>query len=588
MSTFVNKKWQYLPLIMLLISMLGCLYFFNASVNNWMTKTMISDLNALVSDVTYQLKKEQPIFLISNRNKLNQYLHEYPQVASGKRITLIDAEGNVLADSSLTASELTVLENHSDRPEFIQALAGKIGSSVRHSDTLNTDMIYVARVIAISDKQYVVRISMPMTVLEAMSIELLIILLWLFAITTTIFLGSSVLSHYRIAEQVNKEKAQQDERIRVRTVEIELLHRLANLLAACNSIQETQKVVEDIVPRILGKINGSVAMMKASRNQLSIQLDWGKPWPGSLVYEPHECWALRKGKYHLANDDYHCLPCAHMGETGDDQVLCIPLTAHGNTIGMLHLYFGDKNAIVSMTTLRSAFTVAEHLGLALANLSLQEKLRAQALSDPLTGLYNRRHFEEVLDTSLTTAKSKQGYVSLLMLDIDHFKRFNDNFGHDAGDYVLKEVSSLLMNTIAENDVACRLGGEELAVIALGCDADAGTILAQQICKLISELHLELKGLSLGKVTVSIGVSTFPDSQVDRSNFVKIADVALYKAKDTGRNRVVHYNEIRQSASLKAELELEPESDQEQESEFDSDVSNQSSTVTVLANKNKSN
>ncbi|WP_153914520.1 sensor domain-containing diguanylate cyclase [Shewanella sp. TC10] len=574
MSTFVSRKWQYLPIAMLFFSMLAGLYFFNASVNRWVTKTMVSDLDALVSDVIYQLKKEQQIFLTSNRNEFNHYLHEYPQVSSGKRITLIDAEGNVLGDTSLTESNLQTVENHGDRPEFIQALAGDIGSSIRYSKTLSVDMIYVARTITISDKQYVVRISMPMTVLDAMSMELLFILVGLFTVTATIFLVSSILSQYRITDQVNKEKAQQDERIKNRTVEIELLHRLANLLAACNSIQETQKVVEDIVPRILGKINGSVAMMRASRNQLAIQLDWGKPWPGSRSYGPHECWALRKGKYHLANDEYHCLPCGHMDETGDDQVLCIPLTAHGNTIGMLHLYFGDKSVKVSKTTLRSAFTVAEHLGLSLANLSLQEKLRAQALSDPLTGLYNRRHFEEMLDTSLNTAKSKQSYVSLLMLDLDHFKRFNDNFGHDAGDYVLKEVSSLLMNSVAVDDVACRLGGEELAVIALGRDAEAGTVLALQICKLVSELHLELKGLSLGKVTVSIGVSTFPDSQVDRSNLVKIADVALYKAKDAGRNRVIHYNEVRQLASLKSEPEL------------GSDDSNQSSTVTVLANKNK--
>ncbi|MGF1740430.1 sensor domain-containing diguanylate cyclase [Vibrio profundum] len=210
--------------------------------------------------------------------------------------------------------------------------------------------------------------------------------------------------------------------------------------------------MEDIIPRLLGDLNGCVAIMRESRNQMEVQLDWGGEWPANKMYAPHECWALRKGKHHLSHDLYHYLPCAHMAGQDKGQTLCVPLTAHGNTVGMFHIHFDNGEEFVSGETKQLALTIAEHLGLALANLSLQEKLRAQALSDPLTGLYNRRYFEEAMDSAWLHAEKYQKPLSIIMLDLDHFKRFNDNFGHDAGDYVLKEVSSLLKKMVESSYV----------------------------------------------------------------------------------------------------------------------------------------
>jgi diguanylate cyclase (GGDEF)-like protein len=133
-------------------------------------------------------------------------------------------------------------------------------------------------------------------------------------------------------------------------------------------------------------------------------------------------------------------------------------------------------------------------------------------------------------------------MSLLMLDLDHFKRFNDNFGHDAGDYVLKEISALLKRTVSEDETACRLGGEELAVILPHCDMASATDYAQNIVDQIRALHLEHKGLSLGQLSVSIGVATYPEPASDIEVLVKMADKALYLAKDQGRDRVVNYQQ----------------------------------------------
>lgn len=548
MTVKIDRKWHYLPVIMLVISMVGGLYVFNATIERWVNKTMQGYLSGLLEDVVYQINEDKPDFKTLGVEGVADYISHLSQASTEKRISIISLDGTVLGDTSLSHRELSTLENHANRAEIMAAIKKGYGFDIRYSNTLQVNMLYVAKTTDIENVSYVVRLSMPMTLLVSMSSELMSILIILMSLSVAILIITTILSHHRIENRVLAEQALQEERIQQRTFEIELLHRLANMLAACNSLQEAQKVVEDIIPRILGNVNGSVALMRASRNQLSIKLDWGQSWPAAMSYSPDECWALRRGKHHFSNDQYHSLPCAHMAATGEDQTLCIPLTAHGNTIGMLHLYFGDKGTLVENETKQLAFTVAEHLGLALANLSLQEKLRSQALSDPLTGLFNRRYFEESIDSLLMVAKRDSVPLSLLMLDLDHFKRFNDNFGHDAGDYVLKEISGVLINTIGDDDVVCRLGGEELAIIAPGLNAQQAMALSATICANVEELHLNLKGLSLGKVTVSIGVATFPDSRVDQADLVKYADVALYKAKDYGRNRAVHYLEEREDSA----------------------------------------
>ncbi|GAL37453.1 hypothetical protein JCM19240_1389 [Vibrio maritimus] len=233
--------------------------------------------------------------------------------------------------------------------------------------------------------------------------------------------------------------------------------------------------------------------------------------------------------------------------------MCIPLTAHGNTIGIMHLYFGQGEIEVDEITMQLAYSVAEHLGLALANLSLQEKLRSQALSDPLTGLYNRRFFEQKLTEHVNNSATSTESLSLLMLDLDHFKRFNDNFGHDAGDYVLKEISAMLKRTVSDDEIACRLGGEELAVILPHSDMDDATEYADNIVTQIRTMHLEHKGLSLGQLSVSIGVSTYPEPSSDIEGLVKMADKALYMAKEQGRDRVVNYRQYSDAKSPELEL-----------------------------------
>ncbi len=538
----VDKKWQVLPILTLSVSMLVGLYGFYITLERLVIERERSHLISLMSDVIYVIREDSAKF--TPELDVDDYVGDLTQANTQMRIQVIDPTGVVIADTDLSDHALARVENHANRPDFQQALETGEGSDVRFSTVTSTDRIYYSKKESINGNDFVIVLSSPMYHLKQMTFELMTILTIMVILSIGFLVGTSYLSNRRINLRVEEEQTKQDERIRQRTNEIELMHRLANMLAACNNMVEAQKIVSDVLPRILGNVNGSVSLMRASRNQLVTQLDWGEEWPGSRSFAPDECWSLRKGRVYQSNDEFHTLSCEHMDNVGDNQTLCIPLTAHGNTIGIMHLYFGSSEIEIDEITEQLAFSVAEHLGLALANLSLQEKLRSQALSDPLTGLFNRRFFEQKLTEHAMNSATSEQPLSLLMLDLDHFKRFNDNFGHDAGDFVLKEISALLKRSVGDDEIACRLGGEELAVLLPQSNMKQATEFANTLCEAVRSLHLEHKGLSLGQLGVSIGVSTYPKPSSDMESLVKMADQALYMAKDLGRSRVVNYDEYR--------------------------------------------
>jgi len=375
----ISKKWLHLPIVCMIVSMLVGLFIFNSTLSDWLEKKVEAGLSAEITRVITNIHEDNISF--SDLKALDIYVKTVVDLAKEDHITLIKSDGFPIADSDISLNDVLQLENHLNRKEVINAKDVGFGTSTRFSTSRFKNLLYSAQSFEYQGETYILRAATPLTRIDAMVEELMNILMILMGINITLVIGSSILSNKLIQQQVKTEQDLQEVRIEQRTQEIELLHRLANMLAACNSINEAQMVVEDIIPRILGDLNGVVSLMRSSRNQLLVKLDWGGAWPGSKTYAPEECWALRKGKFHLANDKYITLPCSHMAATGSDQTLCIPLTAHGNTIGMMHIYLGnDKELEENIQKL--AFTVAEHLGLALANLNLQEKLREQAISDP--------------------------------------------------------------------------------------------------------------------------------------------------------------------------------------------------------------
>jgi diguanylate cyclase (GGDEF)-like protein len=166
--------------------------------------------------------------------------------------------------------------------------------------------------------------------------------------------------------------------------------------------------------------------------------------------------------------------------------------------------------------------------------------RAHQLSmrDPLTGLYNRRYLEETMIRELPRARRFGQTVGVLVLDIDHFKRLNDTFGHDAGDFVLERTGEMLRAASRGSDIACRFGGEEFAVILPGAPLLAARNRAEGLRAAIESMQLEFGGRELGPLTVSIGVAAMPPHVQDWTLTLQQADRALYTAKQAGRNKVV--------------------------------------------------
>jgi len=218
--------------------------------------------------------------------------------------------------------------------------------------------------------------------------------------------------------------------------------------------------------------------------------------------------------------------------------LCVLMMAQGEMLGSLHVRIDDEAAGLASAREQLAVTVGEHIALALANLRLHETLRDQAIRDQLTGLFNRRYMEEMLERELLRASRRGNLVGVAMMDIDHFKQFNDLFGHDAGDTILSSVGNYLRTHVRGEDIVCRYGGDEISLIMPDSSLDDTRLRADELRKGIKALQVEHRRRPLGPVSVSMGVAVFPENGDGGESVLRAADLALYQAKAEGRDRVI--------------------------------------------------
>ena len=327
-----------------------------------------------------------------------------------------------------------------------------------------------------------------------------------------------------------------------RTREISKLSEMGDLLQSCQKLEEAYKVIVEFVPQMVPSNSGSLGAITSSRNLVEIVAEWGPEKSSERVFLPEDCWGLRRGRMHVVRERTSALICRHVGQSAPECYLCIPLVAQGEAVGLLHLQFSahldESLDVAAQTKLRLVEAVADRVALALANLRLHEAMRQQSVRDPLTGLFNRRYMEESLDRELRRAARGGRSLGILMLDLDFFKHFNDNFGHDAGDAMLREFSGILQSSIRGGDIACRYGGEEFAVILPEASLEATRQRAEVIREKTKHLNVSHRGLGLGTVTLSVGVVAFPQHGASSEVLFRAADEALYAAKQGGRDRVV--------------------------------------------------
>lgn len=318
------------------------------------------------------------------------------------------------------------------------------------------------------------------------------------------------------------------------------LREMGELLQTSGTIAEARHVITPFGERLFPGTTGAVYVLNASRTLLESAGAWG-PRGAALddcTFAPDECWGLRRGQPHLANGAERPLNCTHTDRSPGRASVCVPMMARGGTIGLLHLASEGQAGPDAKLLDRMARPLAEQLSLGLANIQLRETLRDQSIRDTLTGLHNRRFLEETLEKECARAVRYQRSLALLLLDLDHFKRFNDTHGHEAGDLLLTELGHAIRSRLRTADTACRLGGEEFVVLLPDTGLEAAQTLAEQIRLRVADLRLRMDGRPLGEVTVSIGVAATPDHGGSGRMLLRTADGAMYQAKSQGRNQVV--------------------------------------------------
>ncbi len=357
-----------------------------------------------------------------------------------------------------------------------------------------------------------------------------------FDITERKELEATVAERTAELQQANERLMVWGKELERRNLEINLLGQMGDLLQSCNTSAEAYTAVQVFLRQLFPEDSGALFAFGGSSQTVEAVAVWGEAPPEDRVFSLDDCWGLRRGRVHGRTDIVAGLRCRHV-EAGHAAYLCVPMTAHGAALGVLNVLLAPSDPERWEARQGLAVRVGEHLGLALAKLKLQETLQQLSVRDPLTGLFNRRYMEESLDRELRRAERQGKPLGIILLDIDHFKRFNDSLGHDAGDALLRELGAMLPRQIRSSDIACRHGGEEFTVIMPDAGMETTRQRAEKIREVARQMQVRHGERVLDSVTLSLGVATFPQNGVGREVLMQNADVALYRAKNEGRDRV---------------------------------------------------
>jgi len=333
--------------------------------------------------------------------------------------------------------------------------------------------------------------------------------------------------------------------LELRTKQTTTLNEMGSLLACSGTVKEAADVAANSVHKLFPDApSGALYLFRSSRDLVEAAVRWGKRDSLAPTFPPDACWALRRGLPHWSGHSGDDIVCQHQTKSSGAESLCLPMVAQGNTVGVLHLEFEsapelprESGAGSRGSRERLAVSAASHIALSLASLQLRETLREQSIRDPLTRLFNRRFLEESLSRELQLAGRNHLSIAVLFLDLDHFKKFNDAFGHDAGDAVLQSLADLFRKFFRTTDICCRYGGEEFAIILPESSSKDAVIRADVLRAEVKSLRLQYKKQSLGPLTVSIGVAAFPEHGSTSQELLKIADQCLYESKARGRDVV---------------------------------------------------
>lgn len=359
-----------------------------------------------------------------------------------------------------------------------------------------------------------------------------------------------------VAELAGAKKAAEEAEERIKTAlafeqkrqhQMQMLSLLGEWLQSCKTLDELYTIVSAHMVKLLPGSAGELYIYSNSRDVLDGACSWNEATPLDHIHAD-DCWSLRRGRSYVFGAGEVEFVCTHVAEQQWEArgkgYFCIPIIAHGDTVGLMHVKVPHDHTkpcnddFSSLTAMRMfAIQCAEQISLAVANVKLRDQLRDQSIRDSLTGLYNRRYLLDNMRREIGRAVKKGKPLSIISFDADHFKRLNDNHGHDAGDAVLRSLGEIMRKTFNSDEVNCRFGGEEFMIMLPETDKEIACRRAEDLRLAVEALAIRYGDHNLPRVTISLGVATLPENGGDPQTLISAADAALYRAKGEGRNRV---------------------------------------------------
>jgi len=313
-------------------------------------------------------------------------------------------------------------------------------------------------------------------------------------------------------------------------------------LQLCTNVQQVYRSAAMRFSKLLPGSNGSLCIINSSRNMAETVSSWQNGETAlqmSEVFTPDACCGLRSGQVRWRCPDASEIDCNHFIGAAPDCYLCIPLVAHSETLGLLFVDCPSEEVRKTVEgRMEGLRQLAQLTAMALASLELRTKLERQSIRDSLTGLFNRHFMQIALDREVARAVRRKSQLAVFMVDIDHFKKFNDESGHSAGDTVLKEVARVLAASVRTEDLVCRYGGEEFTIIMPDMTPEMAYERAEALRGVVANLRTALDNNLYSEITISIGGAIFPKDGQSPELLLRQADAALYRAKRAGRNQVL--------------------------------------------------
>ncbi|HEV7763898.1 MAG TPA: sensor domain-containing diguanylate cyclase [Thermoanaerobaculia bacterium] len=325
------------------------------------------------------------------------------------------------------------------------------------------------------------------------------------------------------------------DRSRAEAARLRLLVELSEKLQLSPSIHDATQLIPGFATRLFPNLEGALYVSRNSSSDVKLAVTWNEAREEDSL-SAASCNALMLGTTHLMTARAESI-CEHSEMNTDSETICIPMIDAEESFGLLILRAPSRSPLPpGIECLAKSFT--QQVALALSNLRLQETLHAAAVRDSLTGLYNRRCIAESLTLELLGGGDPNARVGVILIDVDHFKKFNDTWGHGGGDALLQKLARLMQQVFAgEDDIICRYGGEEFVVVLPNVSPAVVRMRADQLLRRVRDLQINCDGRVVSGITVSAGIAVSPNHANNIEGLIAAADRGLYAAKSAGRNRI---------------------------------------------------